>query len=432
MGGGQPRRNHSSRSGRPRMDGQHAAVHAARGQRRARPQGERTGGPRPGAGHGRRKNRPQEIHYSNFVRQAEPTATADAFVPTYAFSELPISVELKTAIAARGYATPTPIQDATIPITLRGRDVVGIANTGTGKTGAFLIPLIEKVRSRRGEQVLIVTPTRELALQIDEELRALTRGMRVFSTTCVGGVNINPQLRALRQRNEFIIGTPGRLKDLIGRGALDLSRFNAVVLDEADRMLDMGFINDMRFLMSRMPTTRQTLFFSATFSPDVKAVVGEFLTDPAHVSVKTRDTSENVDQDVVHIRADERKVDVLERLLRTPGFEKVLVFGRTKYGVEKLSTMLVRRGVSAVSIHGNKDHNKRMRALAAFKNNEVRVLVATDVAARGLDIPNVSHVINYDVPTTFDDYVHRIGRTGRAERTGRALTFIGEGARGTA
>jgi superfamily II DNA/RNA helicase len=350
-------------------------------------------------------------------------------VPTFQFSELPVDKDLHGAIAHKGYKTPTPIQDATIPHILRGKDVVGIANTGTGKTAAFLIPLIQKVRSVRGEQVLIMVPTRELALQIDEELRSLTKGMRIYSVVCVGGMNIGPQLRALRQRNEFVIGTPGRIKDLIDRGALRLDSFKNLVLDEADRMLDMGFIHDMRYIVKEMPKERQTLFFSATFSTDVQRLVGDFLNNPERISVKTRDTSKNIDQDVIHIQPNEVKVDVLHGLLSNPDFDKVLVFGRTKHGVEKLMKALVRRGIKAESIHGNKDHRKRVRALDAFKRNQVQVLVATDVAARGLDIPAVSHVINYDIPTTYEDYVHRIGRTGRADKKGKALTFIGQGAK---
>jgi len=380
-----------------------------------------------GGGNGRRNE--AFIPYSRFIARAVDVVPEPPFVPTFQYNELPVDDELKRAIELKGYAAPTPIQDATIPLILRGRDVVGIANTGTGKTAAFLIPLIQKVRTVRGHEVLIMVPTRELAIQIEDELRSLTRGMRIYSVVCVGGININPQIRALRQRNDFIIGTPGRLKDLVDRGILRLETYRTVVLDEADRMLDMGFINDMRYLIQRVPKERQTLFFSATFAPEVQRVVKEFLTEPEQVSVKTRDTSKNVDQNVVHIQPHESKVDVLHGLLSSPGFDKVLVFGRTKHGVERLAKALVHRGINAESIHGNKDHRKRVRALEAFKHNRAQVLVATDVAARGLDIPSVSHVINYDVPTTYDDYVHRIGRTGRAGKTGIALTFIGNGAR---
>jgi len=354
------------------------------------------------------------------------------FTPRFRYAELPLDERLKRAIADKGYINPSPIQDAVIPHILRGKDVVGIANTGTGKTAAFLVPLIQKALMQRGEQVLVITPTRELAIQIDDEFKSLTKGMRLHSVVCVGGVNIRPQIRALKQRNDIIIGTPGRLKDLVNQRMLDLGAIHTIVLDEADRMLDMGFINDMRFLMDRMPKDRHTLFFSATMSPEIERVVDAFLSDPVHVSVKSRDTSKNVDQDVVHIRPSDSKIDVLCGHLSNTAYEKVLVFGRTKHGVEKLSKVLSKRGIAAVSIHGNKNNSQRMRALKEFKEGRAQVLVATDVAARGLDIPAVSHVINYDVPTTYDDYVHRIGRTGRANKTGVALTFIGEGMKAAA
>jgi superfamily II DNA/RNA helicase len=379
-------------------------------------------------GRGQRRAKGGEyIDISRFINKAEVVKEEKPRTTEFRFKDLPLEDALLENIAHKGYDMPSPVQEATIPLILKGHDTVGIANTGTGKTAAFLIPLIQKARVRRGEQVLVVTPTRELAIQIDDELRSLTRGLRIFSVVCVGGVRIFPQIRALRERNDFVIGTPGRLKDLIDRGSLSLKNFHTLVLDEADRMLDMGFIDDMRFLVSHMPEERQSLFFSATLSPAIRKVVDDFLNHPEFVSVKTRDTSKNVDQDVVHIAPHEHKVEVLHRLLSQQEFEKVIVFGRTKYGVERLANDLCDRGVRAESIHGDKDHRRRVRALMAFKNNEARVLVATDVAARGLDIPAVSHVINYDIPNSFDDYVHRIGRTGRADKKGVALTFIGEG-----
>jgi superfamily II DNA/RNA helicase len=276
------------------------------------------------------------------------------------------------------------------------------------------------------EQVLIIVPTRELAIQIDDELRSLVRGLsgtRMFSVVCVGGMNIMPQLRALRSRNSFVIGTPGRLKDLIERKAIHLKDYKSIVLDEADRMLDMGFINDMRFVMSGMPKPRHTLFFSATLSREIEGLISEFLHEPVRISVKTGDTSKNVDQDVVRVNG-AQKIDLLHDLLVNKEFSKVLVFGRTKHGVERLAKTLTERGFKADSIHGNKNHSQRQRALAAFKDDKVQVLVATDVAARGLDIKDVSHVINYDLPTTYEDYVHRIGRAGRAGKKGKALTFV--------
>ena len=271
--------------------------------------------------------------------------------------------------------------------------------------------------------MLVVVPTRELAFQIDEELRAFAAGSGLYSAACIGGAPIGKQITELRHGPQFVIGTPGRLKDLMQTRHLDLGGFKTVVLDEADRMLDMGFINDMRFMMDRLPKERHTLFFSATLSREIEALIHDFLKDPARVSVKTRDTAKNIDQDIIRIRG-KNKYDVLKELLAEEGFDKVLVFSRTKHGAEKLSKALKADGISSQSIHGNKTQVARQKALDEFKDGKVRVLVATDVAARGLDISDISHVINYDVPATYDDYVHRIGRTGRADKKGKALTFV--------
>jgi superfamily II DNA/RNA helicase len=364
----------------------------------------------------------QNIHFSKFINKAEPVAEEVAYVPDNKFADFIIDQRLKQNIITKGYVTPTLIQDKTIPQILAGKDVVGIANTGTGKTGAFLIPLIEKVILNKFEKVLIVVPTRELAVQINQELRSFVTNLNVYSTCCVGGASIGGQIAELRRPNNFVIGTPGRLKDLINRRFINLSHFNTIVLDEADRMLDMGFITDMKFIMAKMPTKRHTLFFSATMSKEIEALIKQFLHEPVTVSVRTGDTSKNVDQDIVRVSGD--KLSTLENLLKQSDFYKVLIFGRTKHGVEKLSKKLAERGFKADSIHGNKPHSKRQKALSAFKDNSVAILVATDVAARGLDIPDVSHVINYDVPATYDDYVHRIGRTGRGNKKGKALTFV--------
>jgi superfamily II DNA/RNA helicase len=271
---------------------------------------------------------------------------------------------------------------------------------------------------------MIIVPTRELAIQIDDELKGFTRGMKIFSVVTVGGMNIGKQISQLKYQYNFIIGTPGRIKDLIDRKMIHLDEFATVVLDEADRMLDMGFIHDMRFVMEGMPKPRHTLLFSATLSPTIEKLTSEFLNNPVRISVKTSDTSKNVDQDVVHYSHKDDKFDTLHTLLKGEDFQKVIVFGSTKHGVEKLSEMLSKNGIPAESIHGNKNHSQRQRALGKFKDNRSKVLVATDVAARGLDIPNVSHVINYDIPETYDDYVHRIGRTGRGNKLGKALTFV--------
>ncbi|GMU74319.1 MAG: DEAD/DEAH box family ATP-dependent RNA helicase [Candidatus Campbellbacteria bacterium] len=345
-------------------------------------------------------------------------------MPEHRFDDFKISPALKQAISAKGYELPTPIQDRAIPHVLNGQDVVGIANTGTGKTAAFLIPLIDKMMRNPSEKVLVMVPTRELAIQIDEEFRGFARGMRLFSVCCVGGMGIGKQIADLRRGHNIIIGTPGRLKDLIARGNIRPSEFGSVVLDEADRMLDMGFIGDMRAIMGKMPTPRHTLFFSATLSPDIQKLIKDFLVEPVSISVKTQETAKNVDQDIVRVAPGADKLNILHDLLNKKEFSKVLIFGRTKHGVEKLSRMLIERGFKADSIHGDKNHSRRQRALKAFKENNVQVLVATDVAARGLDITDITHVINYDLPQTYDDYIHRIGRTGRGSKSGTALTFI--------
>ena len=375
-------------------------------------------------GGGRGRGASKYIDPNRFINKAVITEKVEHFVPEHNFIDFAVDPRLKANIISKGYTTPTPIQDKAIPHILKGQDVVGIANTGTGKTAAFLIPLINKVLTNERENVLIVVPTRELALQIQEELNGFITNMKLYSVVCVGGAPIGSQIRQLRYRNEFVIGTPGRLKDLMEKGVLNLSYFKTVVLDEADRMLDMGFINDMRFMMEKMPKNRHTLFFSATWSGEIEKLVKEFLKEPVMISVKTQDTSKNVDQDIVRVNRGENKLDVLHSMLIQPDFGKVLIFGRTKHGVEKLTKLLVDRGFRAESIHGNKNQSGRQRSLKLFKEGKVQILVATDVAARGLDISDVSHVINFDIPGTYEDYVHRIGRTGRAGKKGKAFTFV--------
>ncbi|MDB5239356.1 MAG: box helicase, ATP-dependent helicase RhlE [Candidatus Parcubacteria bacterium] len=393
------------------------------GPKRSFAHGSRSSGSRPAS---RSRNAPgaQYINPARFVNKVIVTEEVEVFTPEHSFQDFHIDERLKAVIAKKGYVTPTPIQDKAIPHVLMGSDVVGIANTGTGKTAAFLLPLIHKVLGNPKMQVMIVAPTRELAVQIDAELKTFTPGMKIFSVCGVGGANIVPQMRALRYHNNFVIGTPGRLKDLIDRRLIDLSKFTAVVLDEADRMLDMGFINDMKALMAGMPKERQTLFFSATLSPDIEKLIGQFLRTPVRVSVKTRDTSKTIDQDVIKVPGGVDKLAILQDLLKKEGFDKILIFGRTKHGVDRLSRELAARGFKAESIHGDKNYSRRIKALQLFKDNHIQILVATDVAARGLDIPNVSHVINFDTPATYEDYVHRIGRTGRGGKQGKALTFV--------
>lgn len=343
---------------------------------------------------------------------------------THSFSDFNFSPELAQNITKHGYTTLTPIQDQAIQPIMEGRDVIGIANTGTGKTAAFLLPLIEKVLKNRNEKILIVSPTRELASQINDEFRAFARGLGIYSVLCIGGTNMFRQYDDLRRSFSLIIGTPGRLKDLIESRRLNVSEFQSVVLDEADHMLDIGFITDIKFLISCLHKERQSLFFSATIDERVREVLQMFVKNPVTISVKTGTTAENVEQTTVKVSTTDKKIDQLHDMLIQKEFEKVLIFGRTKWGVQKLSDELVRRGFRADAIHGNKRQGQRLRTLSDFKNDRIQILLATDVAARGLDIPNVSHVINYDLPDTQDAYIHRIGRTGRADKKGIALTFV--------
>ncbi len=405
----------------PRRDGGSSRGGFGGGDRGSR------GSSRGGGRSGGRNYQEMNVDLSKLVNKATAPAEVEVYTPTHAFADFAVDERLKANIANKGYTTPTPIQDQSIPYVLAGKDVVGLANTGTGKTASFLIPLIDKVLKFRAlgkdERVLVMVPTRELAIQIEEEFFGFAKGLGIASVTCVGGANIVPQIRVLKRNPAFVIGTPGRLKDLMERRELNLSNFGTVVLDEADRMLDMGFIEDMRFIMSKMRAERHTLFFSATMSRDIERLIGDFLTDPVQVRVKTRETSHTIDQDVVQVHHSQ-KFDKLVEILKQDSFEKVLVFGRTKHGVERLAKDLRSAGIRSDSIHGNKTHSARQKALIAFKRGDVRVLTATDVAARGLDISGVSHVINYDLPSTYEDYTHRIGRTGRAGKTGQALTFI--------
>lgn len=371
--------------------------------------------PRPGRG--------QFSDVSKFINKANPVVDAKPYQSINSFASFPINEKIKENILKVGYTQPTPIQDQVILHILAGRDIVGIANTGTGKTAAFVIPLLDRVIKDKTQNILIMAPTRELAAQINQELIKFASGLHIFSVCVVGGMPIFRQISDLRNSHNFVIGTPGRIKDLVQRGRLKMSQFQTVILDESDRMLDMGFIKDIRILMSETPKNRQTLFFSATLSNDIKHLIGEFLNNPINISVKTFDTPQGVDQDVIYVK-DTPKFDILHKLLKGEEFNKVLIFGRTKFGVEKLYESLFRRGFKVESIHGNKNYNQRQRALKLFKDDLINILVATDVAARGLDIPNVSHVINYELPATYEDYIHRIGRTGRGGKTGKALTFI--------
>lgn len=360
---------------------------------------------------------------SQFIKKATPV-TVEEYRSTHKFEDFGLVSPLLQNILGHGYSTPTPIQDQSIEQIMRGRDVIGLASTGTGKTAAFLIPLIHKLYRDRSQKILIVVPTRELASQIMDEFKMLTRDMKLYATQVIGGASMNRQIYDLRRNPHVIIGTPGRLKDLVMRKVIYLEDFANIVLDEVDLMVDIGFINDIKFFVSMLPKNRQSLFFSATISPKIQEVLNGFVKDPVTVSVKKQVTSENVDQDVVRVTENQKKIEVLHDLLIKEECKKVLIFGRTKHGIDKLHKELEVRGFKLGSIHGNKSQSQRQRVLDSFKSDQIKILLATDVASRGLDIPNVSHVINYELPETYEDYIHRIGRTGRAGNTGIALTFI--------
>lgn len=364
------------------------------------------------------------IHRSKIDQQNTPQEKLEAvYQSQYSFSDFEIHQEIKKNLAHKGYQTPTPVQDQIIPAILEGRDAVGIANTGTGKTAAFLIPLIDKVVKNPDTRVLIVTPTRELALQIRSELVDFSHNLDIYSTICIGGSAISRQIENLRRRPAFVIGTPGRLKDLNQRRKINFQNFNTIVLDEVDRMLDMGFVNEIREIINHLAEERQSLFFSATSNSKVEGIMQGFLKNPAFVVIKSRESKAQIEQDIVKING-RIKIDVLHDLLVKDEFQKVLVFGRTKHGMEKLSRSLAARGLKVASIHGNKSQYQRQKALEKFRQDQIDVLLATDVVARGLDIENITHVINYDLPGTREDYLHRIGRTGRANKAGVALSFI--------
>ncbi|HAV15183.1 MAG TPA: hypothetical protein DCX25_02545 [Candidatus Pacebacteria bacterium] len=361
---------------------------------------------------------------SRYVQAAQAPEQEVPYQPTHAFIDFGFDGQILANVQRHGYTTPTPIQDQAIPALMEGKDVVGIAQTGTGKTAAFLLPLLNKVLLDSNQGVLILAPTRELALQITEEFHAFAARLPVSSCLCIGGMNIERQILQLRNNPHFVIGTPGRIKDLIQRNVFDTSMFTNIVLDEVDRMLDIGFRQDIRFLISKLPPKRHAAFFSATLNGEADAIARTFLTDPVMIQVHKKETHQHIEQDIVRVQPGQNKIDVLHQLLLRAEFRKVMVFGRTKHGINKLEEMLAYRGVRVASIHGNKNQNARQRSLEAFKSGRVQALLATDIAARGIDVEDVTHVINFDEPQSYDDYVHRIGRTGRAGKMGKALTFV--------
>lgn len=348
------------------------------------------------------------------------------------FSSLGLSAEILRAVSAQGYQTPTPIQQQAIPAILEGKDLMAGAQTGTGKTAAFALPLLHKLQSARGQtggrktpRVLVLTPTRELANQVAESFRTYGSHLPLNTVVIFGGVGINPQLKQLTRNVDILVATPGRLNDHLDRQSVDLSRIEAVVLDEADRMLDMGFIHAIKRIMAKLPKARQGLLFSATFPDNIDKLARQFLDRPVSIEVAKRNTSsECVDQQAFLVDQG-RKRELLTHLIGTNDWRQVLVFTRTKHGADRLVKQLLSDGIEAMAIHGNKSQGARERALGAFKQQSIRALIATDVAARGIDIDRLPHVVNYDLPSAAEDYVHRIGRTGRAGSSGQAVSLVG-------
>jgi ATP-dependent RNA helicase RhlE len=349
------------------------------------------------------------------------------------FDTLGLSADLVQTVAEEGYVAPTPVQAGAIPLVLAGRDLLAAAQTGTGKTAAFVLPILDRLRdkantsfspARHPVRVLILVPTRELAMQVDESVRTYGRTVPLRSTVVYGGIPIEPQIKALRSGVEILVATPGRLLDHVGQRTVNLGQVEILVLDEADRMLDMGFLPDIRRILELLPTRRQSLLFSATFSQDIRDLSGSLLSDPATVEVAARNRPVEAVRQLVYPVDRDRKEALLAHLIRKDDLRQVLVFTRTKLAASRLAARLDREGLDAVAIHSDRSQPERTRALAGFKSGEIRVLVATDVAARGLDIEDLPVVVNFELPWNPQDYIHRIGRTGRAGATGEAISLV--------
>jgi len=346
------------------------------------------------------------------------------------FKELGLSSPLLKAVKEQGYDTPTPIQEKAIPIILQKKDVLAGAQTGTGKTAGFTLPLLELLsRAKHKTQqhkvkALVLTPTRELASQVEESVRFYGKHLPYKSAVIFGGVKINPQISALRKGVDIVVATPGRLLDHISQKTINLSSVDFLILDEADRMLDMGFVNDIKKIVAILPKERQTLLFSATYSDAIKKLSNQFLKSPKLIEVARANTSSEIVKQAIYHVDKTRKHELLRHLIKEGKWQQVLVFTRTKHGANRLSGQLEKDGITSAAIHGNKSQNARTKALADFKKGSVRVLVATDIAARGIDIDQLPHVVNFELPNVSEDYVHRIGRTGRAGNTGEAISLV--------
>lgn len=361
------------------------------------------------------------LNRSNETKQVTPAAPA----PSWKFEDTKLDDRLKANIARLGFITPTPIQERSLTFLMEGRDLLGIASTGTGKTGAFLIPIINRLLTEKSRISLIVVPTRELALQVEEVFLSLAQGLGLEAACFIGGKSVEQDKKKLRKVNHVLIGTPGRLLDLCGQGLIKLPTVTTLVLDEFDRMLEMGFIREVRTLLNGLTNRKQTIFFSATLDKQQQPLIDEILRNPVEVKISSGITiSEKVDQELIRVKEGQNKFDLLMNLLNREEVKKVLIFAETKRGVNVLGKKLNEKGVKAELIHGNKSQNYRVNALNLFNEGKVKVLVATDIAARGLDVPDVTHVINYQVPRNQDSYIHRVGRTGRGGQSGKAYTFV--------
>ena len=382
-----------------------------------------------GGGSGMRRSggrQSERIDYSKFINKPEKgdlEIKIKKVEVKHRFADFNFDEVINKNLESKGYDIPTPIQDQTIMHALKGQDVLGLANTGSGKTAAFLLPLIQKVLTDKNQKVMIIAPTRELAMQINKEFEAFSQGLKIFSTVCVGGMPIFRQIQNLRLVNHFIIGTPGRIKDLAHRRCIDYSQFASIVLDEVDHMLDMGFVDDITEILKGINPERQSLFFSATMPVRIKTLVQKFQKDPFVIDITVPGSTKTVEQDI--IKCDKReKFDTLVKLLASEKATRTIIFVETKREVEEVEQKLRAAGLSVGYLHGDKRQRERARTLDQFKTGILSILVATDVAARGIDVKDISHVINYTVPQTHDDYVHRVGRAGRAGKTGKAFTFV--------
>ena len=374
----------------------------------------------------RRRFKADPISIDQLIAKAVNEKPVNIYVDDYQYSQFELTTVLKKNIYNKGYSCPTKIQYQAIPQILAGKDVLGLANTGSGKTAAFLIPMINKIIIDRKNRCLIIVPTRELAMQIQDELRSLSQNTGIRSVLVIGGNSIRTQIDLLSRNPEFIICTPGRLKDLLRRQAINLAIFNNIILDEVDRMLDMGFIGDINLIIGELKKERQSLFFAATMNRKAEELANTLLTNPIKIETEAQSAGKNVDQDVVRLEKGQTKLDVLLKLLTQEALHKVLIFTSTKREADKLCRMLNQNNqrFNVDALHGDKRQNQRTKILYDFKTGKTKVLIATDVASRGIDVNDISHVINYDMPNNYDDYIHRIGRTGRAGKKGFALTFV--------